>query len=38
MLAALSIWLSSPWFDIAALASGGALVAALLVMMERGKR
>lgn len=37
-LAALSIWLSSAWFDLAALAGGGALVAALLVMMERGKR
>ena len=38
ILAALSIWLSSAWFDITALAGGGALVAALLVMMERGKR
>lgn len=37
-LAALSIWLSSAWFDLAALTGGGALVAALLVMMERGKR
>jgi UDP-N-acetylmuramyl pentapeptide phosphotransferase/UDP-N-acetylglucosamine-1-phosphate transferase len=37
-LAALSVWLSSAWFDLAALAGGGALVAALLVMMERGKR
>jgi UDP-N-acetylmuramyl pentapeptide phosphotransferase/UDP-N-acetylglucosamine-1-phosphate transferase len=37
-LAALSIWLSSAWFDIAALAGGGALVATLLVRMERGRR
>jgi UDP-N-acetylmuramyl pentapeptide phosphotransferase/UDP-N-acetylglucosamine-1-phosphate transferase len=37
-LAALSIWLSSAWFNLTALAGGGALVAALLVMMERGKR
>jgi UDP-N-acetylmuramyl pentapeptide phosphotransferase/UDP-N-acetylglucosamine-1-phosphate transferase len=37
-LAALSIWLSSAWFDLAALAGGSALVAALLMMMERGKR
>jgi UDP-N-acetylmuramyl pentapeptide phosphotransferase/UDP-N-acetylglucosamine-1-phosphate transferase len=37
-LAALSIFISSAWFDLAALTAGGALVAALLVMMERGKR
>jgi UDP-N-acetylmuramyl pentapeptide phosphotransferase/UDP-N-acetylglucosamine-1-phosphate transferase len=37
-LAGLSIWLSSEWFDVAALAGGGVLVAALLMMMERGKR
>jgi UDP-N-acetylmuramyl pentapeptide phosphotransferase/UDP-N-acetylglucosamine-1-phosphate transferase len=38
LLAALSIWLSSTWFDLAALMGGGVLVAALLVMMERGRR
>jgi len=37
-LAALSIWLSSAWFDAAALAGGGALVATLLFRMERGRR
>jgi UDP-N-acetylmuramyl pentapeptide phosphotransferase/UDP-N-acetylglucosamine-1-phosphate transferase len=37
-LAGLSIWLSSAWFDVAALVGGGVLVAALLMMMERGKR
>jgi UDP-N-acetylmuramyl pentapeptide phosphotransferase/UDP-N-acetylglucosamine-1-phosphate transferase len=37
-LAALSVWLASAWFDVVALAGGGALVAALLVMMERGRR
>jgi UDP-N-acetylmuramyl pentapeptide phosphotransferase/UDP-N-acetylglucosamine-1-phosphate transferase len=37
-LAALSIWLSSAWFDAAALTGGGALVARLLVRMERGRR
>jgi UDP-N-acetylmuramyl pentapeptide phosphotransferase/UDP-N-acetylglucosamine-1-phosphate transferase len=38
VLAALSIFTSSAWFDLAALAGGGALVAALLVTLERGKR
>ena len=38
LLAALSVFLSSGWFDVAALAGGGMLVAALLVMMERGRR
>jgi UDP-N-acetylmuramyl pentapeptide phosphotransferase/UDP-N-acetylglucosamine-1-phosphate transferase len=38
VLAALSIWLSSAWFDLAALVGGGALVAALLTVMERGQR
>src|SRR5579871_913202 len=37
MLAALSIWLSSTWFDVTALTGGGTLVATLLVMMWRGK-
>jgi len=36
-LAALSIRMSSAAFDLLALAAGGALVAALLVMMWRGK-
>jgi UDP-N-acetylmuramyl pentapeptide phosphotransferase/UDP-N-acetylglucosamine-1-phosphate transferase len=38
VLAALSVFLSSGWFDVSALAGGGMLVAALLVMMERGRR
>jgi UDP-N-acetylmuramyl pentapeptide phosphotransferase/UDP-N-acetylglucosamine-1-phosphate transferase len=38
LLAALSVFLSSGWFDVAALAGGGMLVAALLVIMERGRR
>ncbi len=38
VLAALSIHLSSVAFDIFALTAGGALVAALLVMMWRGKK
>jgi UDP-N-acetylmuramyl pentapeptide phosphotransferase/UDP-N-acetylglucosamine-1-phosphate transferase len=37
VLAALSVWLSSAWFDVAALAGGGALVAGLLVRMKRGR-
>jgi UDP-N-acetylmuramyl pentapeptide phosphotransferase/UDP-N-acetylglucosamine-1-phosphate transferase len=36
--AALSIWLSSVWSDLVALAGGAALVAALLVRMGEGKR
>jgi UDP-N-acetylmuramyl pentapeptide phosphotransferase/UDP-N-acetylglucosamine-1-phosphate transferase len=38
VLAALSLWLSSSWFDVAALAAGAALVMVLLVLLERGKR
>ncbi|MBO0750772.1 MAG: glycosyl transferase [Bradyrhizobiaceae bacterium] len=38
VLAALSIFLSSGWFDLAALVGGGVLVAVLLMMMERGRR
>jgi UDP-N-acetylmuramyl pentapeptide phosphotransferase/UDP-N-acetylglucosamine-1-phosphate transferase len=38
VLAALSIRISSVAFDLLALAGGGTLVAALLVMMWRGKR
>jgi UDP-N-acetylmuramyl pentapeptide phosphotransferase/UDP-N-acetylglucosamine-1-phosphate transferase len=38
LLAALSIRMSSVVFDLFAVAAGGALVAALLVMMWRGKR
>ena len=38
VLAALSIRISSAAFDLIALAGGGALVTALLVMMSRGKR
>jgi UDP-N-acetylmuramyl pentapeptide phosphotransferase/UDP-N-acetylglucosamine-1-phosphate transferase len=37
VLAALSIRISSTAFDVLALTAGGALVAALLVMMRRGK-
>jgi UDP-N-acetylmuramyl pentapeptide phosphotransferase/UDP-N-acetylglucosamine-1-phosphate transferase len=37
-LAALSIFMASAWFDLAALTAGGALVTALLVIMERGRR
>jgi hypothetical protein len=37
VLAALSIRIASAAFDVLALAAGGALVAALLVMMWRGK-
>jgi len=38
VLAAVSIRISSAMFDLIALAGGGALVAALLVAMSRGKR
>jgi UDP-N-acetylmuramyl pentapeptide phosphotransferase/UDP-N-acetylglucosamine-1-phosphate transferase len=38
LFAALSIWLSSPWTDLVALAGGAALVAALLVRMGQGDR
>ncbi len=38
VLAALSIWASSGWFDLAALAGGSTLVTALLARMERGRR
>jgi hypothetical protein len=38
VLAALSIHVSSVAFDLFAVAAGSALVAALLVMMWRGKR
>jgi UDP-N-acetylmuramyl pentapeptide phosphotransferase/UDP-N-acetylglucosamine-1-phosphate transferase len=38
VLAALSLWLSSARFDVAALTAGAALVTVLLVLMERGKR
>jgi UDP-N-acetylmuramyl pentapeptide phosphotransferase/UDP-N-acetylglucosamine-1-phosphate transferase len=38
VFAAMSIWLSSMWSDLVALAGGGALVAALLVRMGQGKR
>ena len=37
VLAALSIRMSSAAFDLLALAAGGTLVTALLVMMWRGK-
>jgi UDP-N-acetylmuramyl pentapeptide phosphotransferase/UDP-N-acetylglucosamine-1-phosphate transferase len=36
--AGMSIWLSSVWSDVVALAGGAALVAALLVRMGEGKR
>jgi UDP-N-acetylmuramyl pentapeptide phosphotransferase/UDP-N-acetylglucosamine-1-phosphate transferase len=38
VFAAMSIWLSSLWSDLVALAGGAALVAALLVRMGEGKR
>jgi UDP-N-acetylmuramyl pentapeptide phosphotransferase/UDP-N-acetylglucosamine-1-phosphate transferase len=38
VFAAMSIWLSSLWSDVVAVAGGAALVAALLVRMGQGKR
>jgi UDP-N-acetylmuramyl pentapeptide phosphotransferase/UDP-N-acetylglucosamine-1-phosphate transferase len=37
-LAALSVFMSSAWFDVLSLVLGGGVVAALLAMMERGRR